>query len=390
MALGLCLASCAEHDHDARIGGPSGPLAVGAFVGLTLDDACGHTSSGKGPPTNFCETEELESVESLSSANPQIVRVLPRDEWPAELSRDPRQVAVVQALAPGTSNMQIEGTFSDGSRRTANLELRVESIERVEVTPSCDRDAGLPLVAPPGIVLPVVPTLHHGDHALSGFLSDVLQGEGLACDAGCTVQLPATKGTVLLTSRLDPKLQAALVTYEANDVTGIELTDRVAPGTFYAPLASFTRVGRVRLKGGVPCRQVPFEIETRTPDVCTGPDAARVWSSATSQLLPAVALKTGTCGLTLRMPGATSKLAVKVDLPLRVVAQTTVEHTASVEQPCSVPDATACTSGFYSTLVCQESTWHNATSCPEGRVCEFVARGQSGCKRPEGCAVCVR
>lgn len=386
----LFLAACSEHDHDARIGGPSGPLALGSFVGLTLDDACGYTPSGKGPPTNFCETEELERVEALSSENPAIVRVLPREEWPPEVSRDPKQVAVVQALAVGTSNMQIEGTFSDGSRRTANLKLSVVSVDRVEVTPACDLEANLPMRAPAGSVVSVGLTMRHGEQQLAGFVPDLLQGQGLTCNPGCSVKLPASKGAVLLTSRLDPKLQATLATYDGNDVTGIELVDRVVPGTVLAPGARLSRVGRIRLQGGVPCRQIPFEVETRTPDVCTGPDAARVWPSQVLQLLPVVALETGTCGLTLRMPGGTSKLAVKVDLPLRVATQATVEHVASVEQPCSVSGATACTFGFYATLICQQGSWHSGTSCPEGRACEFALAGQSGCKRPEGCASCVR
>jgi len=115
--------------------GPTGELAVGAFADLCVQDAC-----GGGGKINFCSTESVVAVTSLTVVDPRVLRLVPAAEVPAGFQSGLTHI-VVQGMSLGKTTVDVEARFNDGSTRATSATITVARIEDMRIKPHCDTGA---------------------------------------------------------------------------------------------------------------------------------------------------------------------------------------------------------------------------------------------------------
>ena len=384
-ATALLLSSCVIKDEKAEFDSID-TLAVGAYVPMSFGDAC--AASGKISP---CTSESIESELELRVDDPAIARIVPRDEWPED--GEPRVGQfLVQGVSPGTTRIHGRARFSDGSVRRASRKLSVAQPDRLALVVSCFGMVEASTRVRPGqeVEFELVPML--GDEWLAGRFADAVDNEDVVCETKpaafnapeCRWQAPGEGGEIVLRTAHDPDFHETIATYGPDDVTEVVTGQSQTPWRFGSEDV-FSLNAQVLIEGQRPCRNMPAQVKTLTPEVCSGPEGQAAWFGDESGV-EIKALADGTCKLALGAKGA-SRYPSETSLPIVVVSALTTEQAAARGGVCSSEGASTCAHGFRDVLTCSQNRWALDRSCGE-RACEMRVNGEDGCDRPEGCADC--
>jgi hypothetical protein len=389
--LGLVVATvagCTGSDEDAALQGPvNAPLAVGAYHGLSVSDAC--AGGGK---LNFCSTERLVSVDSLVSRDPSIAEIVLPADVPREISEDPY---FVRGVGPGTAVLEFSATFDDGTTRTGTLDLEVRRANAAHIVAGCGIDESDVVLAMPGETRSFEVRLFDGRTVLSGWHPDALESV-----AGVTPwylsdesnhfewTAPTQPVRIGVTSPVVGRSAGTLRAFAPSEVTDVVVT---SPNS--APLA--TSIGeafyvdtKMTVDGVTVCNSQPGFLRTETPAVCSGPSGSQIWAAESHSRGSAVVNAEGICRLRASADGTTFFGVASFELFV-VTAPASAEY-AGFGNPCSVEGSSTCTYGFSSVAVCRDGFWSGSESdyCGPDRVCDFQDVSASGCVAGSTCAHC--
>ena len=388
-AVSTALASC-ESDDEARLQGPNGTLAVGGFADLWLLDAC--PGGGK---INFCTSEDVVRLTSLTVDDPDILRLVPATELPAGFVSNDRHI-IVQGSTPGKAAVHVEALFNDGSTRSTSVTVNVAAIDGLAISPLCDTGAQVPERVLPGRSVDFVLQAKGGGKVLAGFFPDAASGDAVTCAPPslasgrllCSWAAPAAGGNVTVTSHLRTEFAAQLATYAAADVASVEVNMNAADVVVNSPGHGGGRIpGHVRLRNGRPCQGMPLQAKTLTPSICAGRMGEASWTETSVAEIKFSTLAAGQCRLALGAAGAAST-PTQINFPVSVVTEFTASRAVFPETPCAPEGAAACMSGFTARGVCMNGRWQRTDYCPDGRLCEVQPTGTAGCAGPDGCVRC--
>jgi hypothetical protein len=391
LALGLLsLSGVACGDKSAIIIRPPLPLALGAYAPVRLEDRCGNT----GVPSP-CATEQLVSLDSVDSDQPDVIEAVATSTLSADLAIT--APFVVHALKTGTATVHATGTFSDGSVRTASIAIDVLAISRVLASvvcsPGSSSEAQYALYGTP---ISSAILLYAGDQELTGERLDVLSGDGLVLSydeqwetMSFAWQAPSGPGQLVITSPIDPSVHETITTYGPQDVTGLQVGSDSPP--LYVAGPSFMQITTSPLvNGSVTCggygNLAPIA-RTETPDVCTGPNGEIEWSGGQAEgALPYQILQEGVCRLSLGVVGGT--YVTEEDETVFFVNIEAQDESIILGDACSENGMVSCEPGRNLLAQCVNGSWAIASLCPTDQVCDYVTAGTAQCPGPAACAAC--
>ena len=395
LAAVAALAAC--HDKDAFLSGPNGTLAVGAYLRFSFGDACnGEGGSGKVPMPSFCSSESVTDVLELSSSDPSVIGILAGADDPRG-ALGPDSYTMV-GKKPGQATLTFKGNFSDGTTRQASTTVRVKAPDSIKLVAGCGGPPATNLLALVGTQAAFDLEIYAGSDKLVGWLPNaatadgVTQGDGSSDGNHDAWQAPATPVVLQLQSSVVSKVTGTLTAFGPDQVTGITLLTSVTDDDLQRP--AYTQSGdsfyvstAILVQGQSPCSNLPAEIHSSTPAVCSGPTGETVWAEDDSGDGKAFVQGEGVCTLGVSKPGG-PVLATK-SFPIFFVS----EPPSGLESPgfgntCSVEGGTACTVDYVQIGLCQSGHWVERPFCPADQVCDFVPDTTSGCVAGVVCAQC--
>jgi hypothetical protein len=388
-ALASVLVLGCKFGSDAKIQAADRPLAVGSYSSVEIvDDSFSMTPA------------HATRLAAVILGDSKVARLpAPEELLPGFSIYSHSNATFIQALSPGKTSLKIDADFDDGSHRSVTATLTVEAIQAVSITPDCDDRVDAPMVAIAGTNFGFKVGLLNGSRPLAGYLPGAVWGEAVTCAPSssqeimdstyCAWAAPAEGGTVTLSAGLPLTSSKQISTYAPGDVTeiGFDLSaGSTTVGTTRNGGGSFPSY--VKLAGGRPCRSLPIQVKTQTPNVCAGPAGEDAWTTSDPKRLVAyTSLAEGECGLALGAVGA-STFPTLVQLSTRVASDFTAAHTAEPNSPCASEGATACLSSFAAVESCNGKAWGSPSPCPRNQACEVLPQGNEGCSRTTGCARC--
>lgn len=392
--LSLAVATAACHDKDAYLSGPQGALAVGAYHRITYGDACSGGGSGKVPMPDFCSAESITDLLELSSSDPSVAEIIAATDDPRGAGASVKYAHSVVGKKPGQSTLRFKGRFSDGSVRETAATIQVKAPDSVKLAAACGSES------PVANLLAFVDALegfdleiYAGNEELAGWLPNAVTADGVTqsfdeWDGNPYLwQAPSTPVVLNLQSVLVAKVTGTLTAFGPDQVTGIVLDscNQLFPAAYVQP-GDFCVGTAIVVNGQVPCHNLPVELHTSTPDVCSGPAGETVWAgnewggSATTH-------GEGTCTIGVSMPGG-SVLATKSFPIFFVTAPPSDLDVPGFGSVCTVEGGTACGAGFGDVGLCKSGRWVEKVSCPAQQVCDFVPDTTPGCTAGLVCAQC--
>jgi len=336
----LLVAACGSDDQ-ASVNLPQEPIAAGAYYPLSVSDAC--RGGGK---INFCTSESVVSIDSLTVDNPRVADVLHMEQLNEGL-RVAYAELVVDAKRSGSTSLTIDATFDDGSQRKVETEVVVAQANRIELTHGCsvDEPDDPDLFPAQHEVLLTVDLFRKAQRLNGEYQASLLQGDGLHRVPGQLKQnayvwtAPDEPGAVSLTSPPFPRFSQAYRSYSSADVSIDSVTRRYEGRYTYQTSVPFDV--ELTVDGERPCELPPLRLETRTPEVCAGPDGAVSWLRENPAYGVSVrALSSGNCALTVSVEGTSTAIDVEVEFDVMEAPAVPEDRCASVvcEPISSCPD----------------------------------------------------
>lgn len=306
----LVVCSCGD---DRRLASavPTGTIAVGAFLPITVVDAC----RGGGRFNFDCTTQTVVELLDVTAEPSGVAEILTHIWQPAEIQAFDWPWAL-RGVRPGDVTVMGSALLDDGTTQPFEIPLSVASVSRIELDWSCGADTDRQRdLLPLNHELSLEVLLQGANGVLNGVHPSALTGTGLRLVArnGTTWYrfTPSESPRQVLQSRVGARASSfAFNVYEhaAMEVHTLSLPDR--------PLAAGQVIALevdVRVAGKRPCRELPFEGRTLTPEICGG-GTMEVWSSggAGFRIVP---LRTGVCRLAVGAPGGlTSTFDISLEL----------------------------------------------------------------------------
>jgi hypothetical protein len=370
----------------AILGGPTAPLAVGAYHSLGFGDACAGNRID-----DFCTNQDVTEVLDYHSDDPTVADIIPAKEHP-RAAMVTHQYYVVGKSA-GLTTLVFKGMFTDGSIREDALDIRVEAPDTFKIAPTTcyDASAAPDLLATPGATEGFNLQMLAGNDVLTGWLPDAVTAEGLTeqfADEDAndyTWQAPATPGVVQLQSSIVTKVDGALKAFGPDQVTEIDL-GAPQPAAFTQPDYLSLQV-QMHVGGKSPCHSPPIEIHSSTPSVCSGPSGETVWSGGGTDAYTFVHAE-GNCVLAGAMPGGPALNTQTFPVFFVQLPPADLLQPPDLGVPCPVEGGSACVDGYYDVATCHGGVWVFKSSCGGGQVCDFVPDSSAGCVAGTSCAQC--
>lgn len=379
------LSGCGPSDQEANLQGIShnGPLAVGAYVSIRPSDSC--QGGGK---LNFCSTERLIEVESLTPRDPRVAEIIPLTAMPAMFSNAP---FYVHGLRAGKTTIDFRGRFDDGSVRTSSQEIEVRAIDRMQISSSCGNEGSLILTVP-GKTVSVAVHLQGDGELLNGWLPDALLPLESLKEAPTENRTfyswtaPSEPTSVTLLSSHVTGRVGTLRAFGRNEISKVVLSSRNPPPLSGSIGGKFALDAEFYVGENKSCETHALSIQSDTPSICSGPDGAPTWSVNDARLASVIMNAEGLCRVRASADGARFFDAVSIP----IFATTTPEGTdlAGYGNPCSVEGSTTCAFSRTSAATCKGGRWQQAESCGSTRVCDFKDSAASGCIAGATCAAC--
>jgi hypothetical protein len=377
--------ACLDGDHEARLNRPQGPLAVGAYHEVRFGDAC----SGGGK-LNFCSTQRLTSIDAISSKDAAVARVVVAKDLPVPFGNEEYYLL---GVAPGATTIMARGRFDDGSIREAEVEVEVRTADQAKlISPACQSgESDTVYVSPGGSGSFAIQLLAAGVE-LRGCrprVLDPLPGVVTFCDNERTFfgwSAPAAGTDVDLRSPLVGGSVGRLKAYLPRDVGDVQIESLNRSPLVVSAEGAFPVTVKMFVDNVAPCESPPGVLQTLTPDVCSGPDGARVWPGDSRFGGEVVPHAEGVC--TLRASADGQRFFEPVDFTLfMVTAPDKGTEYAGVGNPCKKEGATTCSYGLGATAICHQGYWRDQRICAARQVCEFRAMG-AACTSGALCAEC--
>ena len=392
LALGLLsLAAAACGDKSAIIVLPSFPLALGAYTPIQITDACG----ADGVVTFPCMTEDLTSLDSVASDQPDVVEVVTASALsPALTITAP---FALHGLKAGTATVHATGTFSDGTVRTASTKIDVRAISRVAIPNLCSIGSPEAQYALDGTPINFAVGLWAGDVQLAGVRLDAVSGDGLVISYDALAQTmyaawqtPNGPGQLVITSPIDPSVHETVTAYGPQDVTSL-----LAQGTSSPPLyvtgPGFMEVSvQPEVDGNFTCGaygNVAPIARTETPDVCTGPNGESEWmgGQAGSSFIYQI-LREGVCRLSVGVVGGT--YVTEHDESVFFVHVGAQDLSITFGDACPESGMVSCESARDVLAQCVDGVWTIGGTCPADQACDYVTAGSAQCPGATDCPAC--
>jgi hypothetical protein len=391
LALGLLsLSAVACGDKSAIVIRPGFPLAVGTYSPVRISDRCGYT-----PPLSPCGSEDLTSLDRVTSDQPSVLEVVATSTLSPDLNIT--TPFALHALEAGTATVHATGTFSDGSVRTATISIEVLDISRVSIPNVCSVGSSDAQYAVQGTPISFPIGLYAGDQQLAGVRLDAVSGDGLVISYDDSTQMmygawqtPSGPGQVVITSPLDPSVHETVTAYGPGDVTSV-LAQAPSSPPLYVTGPTFLEVGiQPQVDGNYTCGAygiIAPIARTETPDVCTGPSGEIEWTGGQtrSSFLYQI-LKEGECRLSVGVAGGS--YVTEEDETVFFVHLGAQDSSIIFGDACGANGTVSCESGRDVLAACESGVWTIGSTCPSGEVCDYVAAGSAQCPGTADCAVC--
>lgn len=384
LPLGVMVAACNTHDHDASLAGPERPLAVGAYHRVAFGDACVHEFDKFFP--NFCSTELVTDVLESRSDDPAIANVVLGTDHPQGSLAKNKFYVVGQAV--GQTSLVFKGTFDDGSVRESSLVVRVEAVDTFRFA-DCGQPPSTNLLVRAGDTEGFEVQMFAGKQQLAGWLPGAVSADGLTeqFNDGDTMpyvwQGSPTPAVANVQSPIVSNVGLTLTAFGAEQVTSIELIASsaafTAPGNFYFGT-------QVRVHGQTPCRALPVEVHSATPSICWGPSGETVWQVATGTGNYAVAHAEGNCVLGVAVPGG--EILNTGTFPIYFVQPEPPSDPPPTSDFCPVEGATICTGDNHFVSSCKARSLTTKSTCSSDQICDYVPDSTPGCVAGTSCARC--
>lgn len=312
----FCLVACGcnRTDPDATVADADLVLAVDGFHRLAIEDAC--RGGGKG---NFCSTEQVVSLEAVTSSDTGVVDVLRHDQLPKSLSNASADFAL-HALRPGQTKLAIDARFDDGSVRRTEVTVFVAAPNALEVAIGCGHpDVTDRELLPVGAKSRLSVKLLRDQQELGGFALGALQGGSLAPLAGSlerteyTLTAPDAAGAVKLGSALLSDFGLSLRVFDADELEIAALDSRLPKPLRFASGIPVGLTADLRVAGRAPCFVMSLQASSRSTDICLGPNRETVWSEPTPGSMRILPLASGRCELTVSVLSSNETKDFSVD-----------------------------------------------------------------------------
>jgi hypothetical protein len=392
LALPLAAATMAAcNDHGARLLGPDRPLAVGAYHSLSFGDGCVAEEGF----AIFCSTQVVTQMLEADSDDPSVaVVILSKDHPEGALARYPYYVLGKKA---GQTSVVFKAMFDDGSIREDKLDVSVKAAETLRLASYC---GGGPtpstnVLAAVGQGAGFYVQAFAGGAQLEGWLPNAVTGDDLTDDFKdddlmfYDWQAPSSPVVLQPQSTATPSasVDGTLTAYGPAQVTEIVLSaaTQLSPATFTQP-GDFYLSTAVLVHGQTPCQNLPVELHSSTPSICSGPSGETVWMADPAVGTHATVHAEGACVLgAAAVPGG--PILATQTFPIFFVQPVPAgTETPGFDQPCSVEGQTACAG--YDIGVCQNGYWRLKEECSLDQTCDYVPASSPGCVAGATCARC--
>jgi hypothetical protein len=305
----VTLGACEAAKHKAASSPSPVSIAIGAFHPMTIEDAC---PGGQGK-LDFCQREKLVRIDQVRVSPAGVVEVHPVSDVPSAM-RQSGVDWVLLGVGAGRAAVTIEGTFDDGSRRSAHIEVTAARAQRAVPMIRC-LSGSTPIRFPIGDSVRFhLKLLSASGTELAGAVPDALTGPGLSPVPALRAttydwRAPESSGDVTFTSRGLPGFRLVLGSYQPADVT-------IVGGTI--DRAQVPNNGRLMVhlnstvRGEAPCAFYPFAVTTQTPAVCTGPNGETSFVTGTNGDAIVRPVTSGTCRLNVSVVGGSASKEIEV------------------------------------------------------------------------------
>ncbi len=375
-------------DGEARLQGPLAgqPLAVGAYQSLSYGDSC--AGGGK---LNFCGTDQLVSLDELSSKNPEVARIVLAADAPVTASN---VTHFVLGVAPGKATLHFRGTFDDGSVRSTDLEIEVKKADRSAIRTSCNGVELAEVVTVPAGAASFEVTLLAGSTELAGFHPEAIAPtEGVAPTTGWDSQnwftwtAPAEPAVVEVRSGFLPGRVGVLRAYAPSEVSDV-VVKSVNGDSLVGQAEDRGRIeATTKVRGVEPCDSLPVVFRSETPAVCSGPDGAATWPAEDDYGGFADFHAEGVCRISASGDGV--RFFRPLSIRYFVVEPLGDERFDGFNEPCAIEGSTSCTYGENSEVtLCREGRWVSKETCGPARTCDARDPALEGCVAGGPCSGC--
>ena len=384
--MAMIVATCS--DKKAFVRGPDGTLAVGAYSVLAYGGEC---FLKQGFVADNCNSDVSEVLE-LSSSDPSVVEIIDGKDHPAGSSAQYDHYLL--GKSPGQSVIRFKGRFDDGSTREASTTVHVKMPDRLKVAPSCTEESSTTnLLTLVGTQESFFLEIYAGTESLAGWLPGAVTADGLTQEYFDVDdrnpyhwQAPSTPVVLQLQSAWALSIEGTLTAFGPDQVTDMTASGSVFQRGAFTEPGDFGISTHIRVQGQRTCQELPVELHSSTPAVCSGPAGETTWPGATGGGGAAVHAE-GLCTLGFSMPGGPT--LTTDNFPMFFVAAWPAGMTTpAIAEPCKLQAATACSPTYEDVTACKGGYWAIVTTCPADQICDFVPDTTAGCKAGTLCAQC--
>ncbi len=384
------LSGCISDDEASLSLGSStvtyGGLALGAYSPLSFGDAC--RGGGK---INFCTSEKMTELHMLESDNPDVVRIIEKEDLPVSLDRG--QYFLFGA-SEGEAVITASGTFDDGSVRSDSRKIKVKAVTSFKLLQSCNQDSSGNITGLPGASVRFNLDMYADKKELGGCHPNLLTGQpGLthSCTAyqnSFTWQAPEAYTKQPLRSELVKGDVGVLRTLTNDDIVEAYIYPPNGPEIVLSKPDSIPMYVKFNIETAKLCTDLPITIKSLTPNVCAAPDGGIQWHYDDYNYVYMSALSEGKCkvqvsldGQTFHQPRTYSVFFYSSDLGR--------DGYAGFGSPCEFEGATVCSYGLSSVAICEEGKWREKRRCEDSTpICDAKPSSEKGCIEGLPCADC--